>query len=240
MVSGGPASRDVTNSEAVLRITGMAQFDGTDKSEFYPAQWKSMDIADADLGGSNSTLVTIPGSTPEKVVVAIGKDGRLFLLDPNNLGGQDGSIVELEVASTGQAAAGAVKTVPTAYHTAKGTYVAFTADSGPACPSPVTGKAIVAVRISPGAPPTADVAWCAPGPSGASTAPIATTSDGKSDPIVWYISGSQLKGVDGDTGDSVFGGEGTCSDVNRWTSPIAVNNRIVTGANGKLCSWKAP
>jgi len=239
MVSGGPASRDVTNSEAVLRITGMAQFDGTDKSEFYPAQWKSMDNADADLGGSNSTLVTIPGSTPEKVVVAIGKDGRFFLLDPNNLGGQDGSIVELEVASTSQPAMGAVKTVPTAYQTAKGTYVAFTADSGPMCPSQINGKAIVAVRITPGAPPTADVAWCAPGPN-PSSAPIATTSDGKSDAIVWYINGGQLKGVDGDTGESVFGGEGMCSGVQRWTSPIAVKNRIVTGANGKLCSWKAP
>jgi hypothetical protein len=241
-VSGGPSSRDQSSSEAVLRITGLSQFDGSDKSEFYPSQWKSMDTADADLGGSNSMLVTIPGSTPEKVVVAIGKDGRMFLLDPNNLGGEDGSVVELQVASTSSGAQGAVKTAPTAYQTAKGTYIAFTADSGPECPTAVNGKAIMSVRISPGAPPTADVAWCAPGPTGQnpSTAPISTTSDGKSDAIVWYINGGQLKGVDGDTGESVFGGEGSCSGVQRWTSPIAVKNRIITGANGQLCSWAAP
>jgi hypothetical protein len=233
------ASRDATNSEAVLRITGMAQFDGTDKSEFYPSQWKSMDSADADLGGSNSMLVTVPGSTPEKLVVAIGKDGRLFLLDPNNLGGEDGSVVELQVASTSSGAQGAVKTAPTAYQTAKGTYIAFTADSGPDCPTAINGRAIMAVKISPGAPPTADVAWCAPGPN-PSTAPISTTTDGKSDPIVWYVAGGQLKGVDGDTGESVFGGAGMCSGVQRWSSPIAVKNRVVAGGNGRLCSWAAP
>jgi hypothetical protein len=83
------------------------------------------------------------------------------------------------------------------------------------------------------------VAWCAPGPT-PSSAPIATTTDGKSDPIVWYVNAGVLRGVDGDTGETVFdGGGGNCSGVERWTSPIAVNGRIVAGANGKLCSWKA-
>jgi len=35
------------------------------------------------------------------------------------------------------------------------------------------------------------------------------------------------------------GGSGSCSGVQRWTSPIAVKGRIVVGANGTLCSWKS-
>jgi hypothetical protein len=158
-----------------------------------------------------------------------------YVVDPNNIGGGGGEIVALNVAANG-GAQGSVKTVPTAYTTAKGTYVAFTVDSGAECPNGMSGKAMMAVRFSPGAPPTADVAWCAAGPS-PSTAPIATTSDGKADPIVWYVSGGQLRGVDGDTGESVAMPMGNCGTVNRWTSPIAVKGRIIAGANGQLCSW---
>ena len=60
---------------------------------------------------------------------------------------------------------------------------------------------------------------------------------GKADAIVWYVNAGSLVGVDGDTGESVFDGAGTCSGVQRWTSPIAVKGRIVVGGNGQLCSW---
>jgi hypothetical protein len=54
------------------------------------------------------------------------------------------------------------------------------------------------------------------------------------------VNAGVLRGVDGDTGEPVFeGGGANCGEVQRWTSPIAVNGRIVAGANGKLCSWKA-
>jgi hypothetical protein len=141
-------------------------------------------------------------------------------------------------AASGGGAVGAIKTAPASYTTSKGTYVAITVDSGNNCPNNQSGKAMMGVLIAPGSPPTADVAWCAPGPSG-STAPIATTTDGKSDAIVWYVNGGQLRGVDGDTGESVAMPSGNCGTVNRWTSPIAVKGRIVAGANGTLCSWSS-
>ena len=31
-----------------------------------------------------------------------------------------------------------------------------------------------------------------------------------------------------------------CAGVQRWTSPIAVKNRIVAGGNGRLCAWRLP
>lgn len=237
--NGNASSRDASNSESILRLSGLAQFQKSNKNEFYPSTWKSMDSADTDLGSSNSLLMHIPGaSMPERVLVALGKDSKIYLVDPNNLGGSDGHIATLQVANPPNAASFGVKTSPTAYTTAKGTYLAFTVESGPDCPNNVTGRAVMGVKITGGSPPTAEVAWCAPGPNPPS-APISTTTDGKTDAIVWFVNNGQLKGVDGDSGASVFdGGSGSCSGVQRWTSPIAVKGRVVVGANGKLCSWK--
>ena len=54
------------------------------------------------------------------------------------------------------------------------------------------------------------------------------------------MSNGKLVGVDGDAGSSVFTSTDTCAGVRQWTSPIAVNGRIVVGADGKLCAWSAP
>jgi hypothetical protein len=229
------SSRSATDSEAVLRFTGLAALERNDQNQFFPTSWKSMDTADADLGGTNTMLITVPGATPETMLVAIAKDGHFYLVNPANLGGEGGHVVDFRVAT----GAMAIKTVPTTYRTSKGTYVAFTTDSGAECPNNVSGRALMSVLISPGAPPTADTVWCAPG-GNPSTAPISTSVDGTGDAIVWHINGGALRGFDGDTGEAVFSGEGSCSNVQRWTSPIAVNGRIVTGSNGKLCSWAAP
>lgn len=238
--NGKATSRDAADSEAILKINGLAKFDRTNANMFYPSAWKSMDSADADLGGTNSLLMKIPGSSmPDSTLIAVGKDGTIYLVNPSNLGGSDGQIAKLSVASVGQVAGNGVKTAPTAYTTAKGTYLALTVQSGADCPNNITGAAVVGVKITGGTQPTAEVAWCAPGPN-PPAAPISTTTDGKTDPIVWYVANGQLKGVDGDTGATVFEGTsgGSCAGVQRWTSPIAVKGRIVAGANGKLCSWK--
>jgi hypothetical protein len=97
----------------------------------------------------------------------------------------------------------------------------------------------MSVAIPPGNPPQPHVVWCVPlGGGTGPVAPVSTTSDGKNDAIVWFMNGAVLNGVDGDTGATIFaGGTGTCAGVRQWTSPIAVKGRIVTGADGHLCSW---
>src|SRR6185369_1523465 len=121
--NGKATSRDASNSESILRISGLAQFQKSKANEFYPSVWKSMDEADTDLGSSNSLLMHIPGSSmPERVLVAIGKDSKIYLVDPSNLGGSDGHIATLQVANPPVPASFGVKTSPTAYTTANGTY----------------------------------------------------------------------------------------------------------------------
>ena len=95
----------------------------------------------------------------------------------------------------------------------------------------------MSVLIPAGAPPVPRVVWCAP-LAGEATSPIATTTNGTADAIVWYMSNNRLTGVDGDTGAVVFtSADATCTAVRQWTSPIAVKGRIVVGGDGHLCSW---
>jgi len=194
-----------------------------------------MDSQDADLGASSPLYVTVPGSTPAGYLVAISKDGHLYMLDPANLGGMAGHKVDFRVSS----GAMSIHTTPAWYTTSKGVHVVFGTDSGAMCPAGgASGKVIMSVLLAPGSPPTPSVAWCA-ALGGVNVGPISTTTDGTANPIVWYSSSGKLTGVDGDTGKTVVTSADTCSGVREWTSPIAVKGRIVVGGDGHLCSWSA-
>jgi hypothetical protein len=230
--TAGVADHANSDGEEVVRITGLGQFERNDKNLFYPATWRTMDSQDADFGASNPVYVSIAGATPSNYVVAIAKDGHMYLLDPENLGGMGKPVVDFAVATSAMS----IRTVPAAYTTALGTYVTFTAASMAKCPAGgPTGKVVASVLIAPGAPPAPKVAWCA-AMSGAA-APIVTTTDGKSEAIVWYMNNDKLAAVDGDTGAVVYTSTETCTGVRQWTSPIAVKGRIVVAGDGHLCSW---
>jgi hypothetical protein len=157
-------------------------------------------------------------------------DGHFYLLNPNNLGGMGGHVADFMIANGG---AMAVKTAPAAYTSSTGVHVVMNAN-GANC---ATGAGnIVSVKIAPGATPTVTSAWCA---RGGDASPIATSTNGTAETIVWFMNGNQLKAVDGDTGEMIYAG-GNCGGVRLWTAPIAVKGRIVTGADGKLCAWKLP
>jgi hypothetical protein len=234
----GQTDQRMTDSEQVVRISGLGQFTLDNKNLFFPTSWRAMDSTDADFGASSPVFITLAGSTPSNIVVAIAKDGHFYLLDAANLGGSNGSkpIVDFMV-STGNMS---LRTVPAAYPGSNGVNIVFTADSGGQCPAGGGGgggKKVMAVQVQPGSPPTTKVLWCA-AQGGESTAPIVTTTDGKSEPIVWFSNNGKLNAVDGETGAVLWnGGNDTCSGVRRWTSPIAVKGRIVVGGDDHLCSW---
>jgi hypothetical protein len=233
----GSISADHSNSdgEQVVRITGLGAFERSNKNLYFPAGWKQMDSQDADFGASNPMMLTVPGSTPSSYVLAIAKDGHLYLLDPSNLGGMAGHKVDFMVSNGSMT----IRTVPATYTSASGVHVTFSAAGGAACGSGKPGDggaAIMSVLIQPGSPPTPKVAWCA-AHSGTDTSPIVTTTDGTSEPIVWFLSGGKLIGVDGETGVTLYTSTDSCSAVRQWTSPIAVKGRIVVGGDKHLCSW---
>ena len=206
---------------------------------WYPSRWMSMDTSDADLGLVNPVYVDLPGATPQKMILQISKDGHLYILDATALGGSAAPKLDYVFAASGMSIHG----TPTAYKTAMGQYLVINTTNGATmCSGGVSGRALVALKISAANPPVATVAWCSAIAGNASTAPIATTTDGTANAMVWFINNANtLKALDGDTGAQIFNGTGsTCASVQRWTSPIALNNKIVVGGNGHLCSWSLP
>lgn len=234
---GNQTSRDQVDSEEVVRLTGLATFTRNNQNLYYASDWQNMDDTDADFGTMNALVFSVPGSTPSKLVAALSKDGRIHLLDAANLGGADGKtpLQNFKVANASNSMA--IHTVPATYTTATGSYIAFSTDTGAMCPTgQPSGKVIMGVAVTPGAPPTLKVAWCA-ALAGAVTSPIATTTNGSADAVVWFMSNGKLTAVDGDTGAVLYTSADSCSNVQRWTSPIAANGHIVVGAKDKLCSW---
>jgi hypothetical protein len=219
------------DSEEAVRITGL----GTLSDSFYSSDWKAMDSNDADLGANSPLYIEVPGATPSKIVVAISKNGHMYLLDATHLGGMGGQKVDFQVAGSTTNEGMLIHTVPASYMTSQGMHVVFSTDSSGNCPSTGPGGAVVmSVLIPAGAPPKPQVVWCA---SAANTpGPISTTTDGTNEVVVWFMNNGKLTGVDGDTGAAVFTSTNTCQ-VQHWTSPIAVNGRIVVGGNGSMCSW---
>jgi hypothetical protein len=223
------------DSEEIVRLTGLAIVD-TMTGRFWATDYQNMDGGDADLGASSPVYFELPGATPSTLVAAVAKNGSFYVANTKNLGGAGGAVITMKATNSHNNDGTSVRTAMASYQTATGRYVLFNGNV-PICPG-AGGGSIMSILIKPGAPPTATTAFCAPG--GTSTSPITTSTDGTSETVIWYMSNNKLIGADGDTGAMIFGGgTGQCSNVRRWTSPIAVNGRIVVGGDGHLCSWSA-
>jgi hypothetical protein len=227
---GGPPHQD---SEEVVRITGLATLARSNATIFYPSNWAELDTGDLDFGASSPVLLAVSGV---RYVAALTKNGDFYLLNAANFGGTDtGNFVPpggayLKIAEDGMS----VRTAPAAYTSATGAHVVFNANGPEGCPMGA-GTSIMSVLLPPGSPPAPKVAWCAS--TSSQTSPIVTTTDGVTDAVVWFVNGSSLVGVDGDTGATVVTATGQCNNVRQWTSPIAVKGRIIAGGDGNLCSW---
>ncbi len=235
--TAGVADHMASDSEEVVRVTGLGVLDRSNQNLFFPASWHSMDSGDQDLGSASPVYISVPGATPANLVAAASKDGHLYLLDPANLGGMAGFKTDFVVAN----GSNTIHTALGSYTTAKGRYVTLGTDSGGKCPAGgASGRVVMGIHIPAGSPPTPEVTWCATSAGGV-PGPIATSTDGTANAIVWYMSGSTLMGVDGDTGKTVYSGTGAngCNNVQHWTSLIAAKGRIVSPSDGTLCSWSS-
>jgi hypothetical protein len=241
--------RATSDSQEVVRVTGLAQFTRNEASVFYPTEWQGWDhpTADLDFGASTPAFIPLPaGSNPPSLLVAPAKAGRLFVLNGADLSSgtypnAGGSLADLVVAST---TAESVYTAPTVYTSASGLHTAINVGVAPAgCPAgtPASNEMVISMRLTPGQTPIATEAWCAPNSGGGhlNYPPISTTTDGvAANALVWFVNGAQLTAVNGDTGSAIVTTSGApCASVPSMSFPIAVNNRIVVAALGHLCSW---
>ncbi len=247
-------ARNASDSQEVVRVTGMASFTRSAANVFVPTEATGWDKpkADLDFGASTPAYVPLPaGSNPSALLVAPAKAGRVFFLDGTNLsaGTYDptartagGSLADVVVSGTDGET---VYTSPTIYSSSSGLHATINVGGGGAgCPAatPNSQEMIVSTLIAPGKTPIAKVIWCAPVKAGGghmNFPPISTTTDGMSaNALVWFIEGSQLAAVDGDSGSRLLTTTGAaCDNIPSMSFPIAVKNRIVVSALGHLCSW---
>ncbi|HVU50839.1 MAG TPA: PQQ-binding-like beta-propeller repeat protein, partial [Polyangia bacterium] len=240
--NNGSAPTDHLDSEEVVRVTGLAQAQRDGANRFWPDIWRTgMDMGDKDFGSCSPLVIAATGGTPASLVVAPAKPGHVYFLDDKNLGGLAGQAADLVVASTG---AESVYVTPTAYMTASGPHVVISTTVGAVCPDGTKDSQLVGIRLDTSTKPlTPRIVWCAATAGDDDIrrrSSISTTTDGKSNPLVWFMNGAKLNAFDGETGAVVYAGGAdtdSCGGIRRHTSPIAANGRIIAAGDGHLCSW---
>ncbi len=246
--TGNTANRTTTWSggEAVIRFTQGPVFSGMASDYFTPSNWTTLDSKDADLGSSAPILFDMPGATLPHLAVAMGKFGVVHLLNRDELGGVgkgDGGsgegLYSLRVVAEG----GQLKGTPATYTSAKGRYVVLRTELGgdiSVCPGGTSGDTL-ALTVTATSPPTLAPAWCAQ--SGGKGSPIATTTDGTSNAIVWIVSTggtNSLLALDGDTGATVVSvAPPAGATVQHWTSPVVAKGRFIVGGVGAVYAFTA-
>jgi hypothetical protein len=222
-----------SGGEAVIRLQSGPVFSGQTRDFFTPTNWMALDAADLDLGGSGPVIVDAPSFTPSQLVLAFGKDGNMFALDRNNLGGIGAQKAVLRVMN------GPIINASAAVTTPSGTFVTMHGRrNATAIGCPRGSGDLATVRLSG---TRIAMAWCAN--NGGQGSPIITTTNEQgSEAIVWTAGAAgtnRLHAWDAVTGAVVFnGGVDTFAAVRALTSPIAVKGRIVIAGDNRVYAFR--
>jgi len=221
--------------EAVIRLGFDLNWLQSARDYFVPSDWRILDRRDADLGGTSPLPINLssPGAT-YRFLVALGKDGKAYLLNRDNLGGVGGDLASAEVS------ANSIITAPVAFPAPDGrTFVVFPA-RGFKCTGAASSGSIDALEFSARPAPAISVSWCDP-LEGDGT-PIVTTTDGRSNPIVWIVGAEgddRLHAFRGDNGKPVLAGLQVRLDGLRHFAPIvASRKRLFVAADGRIYAFK--
>jgi hypothetical protein len=214
--------------EAIIRLQAGPVFSGFPTNYWAPTNWLSLDNGDIDLGGCGPVLIDVPGATPSQLALALGKDGKAYLLKRNNLGGITAPVASAHVANSvrGQSAA--------TYRTNQGRYFVFRNGS----------SAVSAYKITATNPPTIIPAWTVS--QNGQGSPWVTTTDGTNNAIVWVVGAGgdqRLHGYNGDTGAVVYAGGGPneqMTGTRKWNTGIVARGRIYFAASNKVYAFAVP
>lgn len=216
------------DGDAVVRLTPDLRRPTLPHDAFAPADWQRLDEGDFDLGGTNPMPIDLNG---RRLILALGKDGKAYLLDRENLGGIGGALDEQQVSQE------PIRTGPASYPEPNGMLVAFQGD-GAACPGGRPSLGLTVLRIKSASRGGVSTAWCAHVDGAGS--PITTTSDGRADRIVW-IAGAEgderLHGFRGDNGQPLFTGGGPGDRIpglRHFVTIVAADKRLYVASDGRV------
>jgi outer membrane protein assembly factor BamB len=219
------------DGEAVIRLSLSLEFSGKPADFFAPSDWRQLDDRDADLGGVGPVLFDLTESDGESALaIALGKDGKAYLLDRHHLGGLGGSIVAKQVSPR------SIRTAATVYPATGSAFIAFQGP-GTDCPAGGTRAELTVLQVRVGKPPSIATAWC--GSLHGAGAPIVTTTDGQSNPIVWILGAegdNRLYGFRGDTGERLFA-SAALSGLHHFQTLIATQDRLYVAGNGSVYAF---
>jgi hypothetical protein len=223
-------ARTWSDGEAVIRLAPDLHRSDNKRDFFAPSDWEALDARDADLGGSNPLPLEVPGGGPP-LILALGKDRKAYLLDRNNLGGIGGQLAVETVSER------SIITAPATYPATDGIFVALQGE-GIHCPTQARG--LLTLKIRPSFPSAITTAWCAS--LRGRGAPIVTTTDGRSNPIVWVLGAegdNQLHGFRGDTGETLFTGpHQAMAGLRHFQTLIATEERLYVAADGVIYAFR--
>ena len=145
--------------------------------------------------------------------------------------------------ATYRAARSVVITAPAAYQVSGAVRVAYQA-RGLTCPGGSYASGIGALAVTTGTSPGISAAWCAR--LDGRGAPIVTTTDGISEPIVWAAGAEgddRLHGFRGDTGQEIYGGGGASDGMSRLRHLVtifAAGGRSYIAGDGRIFAFQLP
>jgi len=220
------------DGEAVIRLGTNLKPVTSARDFFAPANWKTLDDNDEDIGGTSPLPIDVQDSTGiTRLVLALGKDGKAYLLNRDNLGGIGGALAVKQVAR------GPIITAPAVYPAADGAMVAF-AGYGNDCPSGTSSSRLIVLKIQTHPVPEISTAWC--GAVEGRGSPIVTTTGGGANAIVWMAGAegdNRLHGFRGDTGEPVFAGSDAMAGLRHFVTILAADSRLFIAGDGRIYAF---
>jgi hypothetical protein len=224
--------KDWGDGEAVLRFGADLARPVSERDYFAPSDWQDLDAHDLDLGGTAPIPLDVPSAKGvRKLILAIGKDGKAYLIDRDNLGGIGGELASAHVTPARAIAS------PAVWGSGDSVFVALQVD-GANCPADPPGKGLLVLKISADPAPAISTAWCNKVVSHLG-GPIVTTTDGRSNPIVFALGAhgdNRLYAYRGDTGE-LLGPPQPLLGTTNFQTLIAADGRLFVTGGGKVYAF---
>jgi hypothetical protein len=213
------------DGEAVLRFSPDLARPIETRDYFVPSDWEILDRDDLDLGGTAAIPLDVLGANEtRRLIFAIGKSGEAYLLERDSLGGVGGALAIARVTTN------IAITSPAVWSAADGVFVVLQGD-GAHCPPGEPADGLIALKIRADPAPAMETAWCAAVARAGS--PIITTTDGRSDAIVWVVGAEgddRLHGFRADNGEPLATPPETMRGLHHFQTLIASEDRLYVAA----------
>ncbi len=197
------------------------------RDSFTPQNYADLDDLDLDLGGTEPVPLDMPDGAHR--LLALGKDGKAYLLDRNDLGGIGGAVAVQRVAG------GPIITGPAVYRLGSQTMMAFRAPKAICPEGDNKATALVGMAVSDRG---MRAMWCAPVHGGG--IPIVTTAGPEADPIIWFMGAegdNRLHGFRGDTGQPVYTSGAALPGMRHFVTPVVAGGRLYVAGDGRVFAF---